>query len=159
MRAMSTPRYYRTATGARPPGTPGGPGAPGGMPACWATVPVMAPALAVADTVGGGSFWSGLLGRPLGGAWLGNERFGNRGGLGGGGHLAPADAGQATTPDAGGGWGSGGDAGGGWQSDAGQAGLGSGGDWSGGGFGGGDGGGGGDFGGGGGGGGDSGGGW
>ena len=101
---------------------------------------------------GGGSFWSGLLG-GFGGAWLGNEMFGNRGG---GRSVRRMQVRSAT-------------ArrrrrlgrrrrGGGWQSDAGQADVGgaSGGDWSGGGFGG-DGGGGGDFGGGGG--GDSGGGW
>ena len=130
MRAFSTPRY-------------GPPGAPGGMP----------PAGYGGYGGGGGSFWSGLLG-GLGGAWLGNEMFGGRGG-GGGGAIGPADAGQAGAPDAGGGWG--GDSGAGWQNDAGQADVGgaSGGDWSGGGFGG-DGGGGGDFGGGG---GDSGGGW
>jgi uncharacterized membrane protein YgcG len=148
MRAMSTPRYG-------PPGAPPGtPGAPGGMPPAGYGPGYGAGYGGYGG--GGGSFWSGLLG-GLGGAWLGNEMFGNRG-FGGGGAIGPADAGQAATPDAGGGWGSGGDAGGGWQSDAGQAGLGSGGDWSGGGFGGGDGGGGGDFGGGGGG-GDSGGGW
>jgi uncharacterized membrane protein YgcG len=146
MRAMSTPRYYG------PPGAPPGtPGAPGGMPPSGYG-PGYGAGYGGGGFGGGGSFWSGLLG-GLGGAWLGNEMFGNRGGLGGG-AIGPADAGQAATPDAGGGWG--GDAGAGWQSDAGQAGTGSGGDWSGGGFGG-DGGGGGDFGGGGG--GDSGGGW
>jgi hypothetical protein len=94
---------------------------------------------------GGGSFWSGLLG-GLGGAWLGNELF-----RGGGGGIAPTQAGQLPA-DTGGGWGGTDASGGGWQSDAGQADLGgaSSGDWSGGGFGGGD------FGGGG---GDSGGGW
>ncbi|MEO6834851.1 MAG: TPM domain-containing protein [Candidatus Tumulicola sp.] len=136
MRSLSGPRY-----GA--PGMP--PSGPGGVP----------PAGYGAGYGGGGSFWSGLLG-GLGGAWLGNEMFGQHGG--GGGALGPADAGQAGTPDAGGGWGgnAGGDAGAGWQSDAGQADTSgaSGGDWSGGGFGG-DGGGG-DSGGGG---GDSGGGW
>lgn len=138
IRAMSMPRYG-------PPGVP--PGAPGGMP------PQYGPGYGGGYGYGGGggSFWSGLLG-GLGGAWLGNELFGGRGG----GAIGPADAGQAATPDAGGGWGA--PDGGGWQSDAGQADMGgaSGGDWSGGGFGG-DGGGGGDFGGGGG--GDSGGGW
>jgi uncharacterized protein len=133
MRAASAPRYY-----GGPPGAPGAPGAPGYGPGYGGY------------GGGGGSFWSGLLG-GLGGAFLGNEMFGNRGG-GGGGAIGSADASQA--PDAGGGWGGGADAGG-WQSDAGQADMGgsSGGDWSGGGFGGGD------FGGGGGGGGDSGGGW
>lgn len=102
---------------------------------------------------GGGGFWSGLLG-GLGGAFLGNELFNNRGNFGDGGSYGSAgtfDAGG--TPDASG-----------WQSDAGQidtTNVGGGG-WgdSGGGFGGGDSGGGfggGDFGGGGG--GDSGGGW
>jgi uncharacterized protein len=60
---------------------------------------------------GGGGFWSGMLG-GLGGAFLGNELFGNRGG-GNIGGIGGADAGI------------GGDAGGaadasGWQSDAGQ---------------------------------------
>jgi uncharacterized membrane protein YgcG len=130
LRAMSAPRY----TG----GTPGAPGAPpqGG--------PGYGPGYGYGGFGGGsGNFWSGLLG-GLGGAWLGNELF-----RGGGGGIAPTQAGQIT-PDAGGGWG--GADGAGWQSDAGQADLGgaSSGDWSGGGFGGGD------FGGGG---GDSGGGW
>ncbi len=129
MRSMSAPRYG-------PPGMPPG-GAPGQMP------------YGGYGGGGGGSFWSGLLG-GLGGAWLGNEMFGNRGGA-----IGPADAGQSAAPDSGGSWG--GDAAGGWQSDAGQADTSgaSGGDWSGGGFGGDSGGG--DFGGGGG--GDSGGGW
>jgi uncharacterized membrane protein YgcG len=135
MRAVSAPRYG-------PPGVP--PGQPGAMP--YGT-PYGGGYGGYGR--GGGSFWSGLLG-GLGGAWLGNEMFGNRGG----GAIGPADAGQSAAPDGGGGWG--GNAGGGWQSDAGQADTSgaSGGDWSGGGFGG-DGGG--DFGGGGG--GDSGGGW
>jgi uncharacterized membrane protein YgcG len=134
MRSMSAPRYG--------PGMPPG-GSPGGMPGGYYGGPGYG-----GYGGGGGSFWSGLLG-GLGGAWLGNEMFGQRGGA-----IGPADAGQAAAPDAGGGWG-GGDAGG-WQSDAGQADTGgaSGGDWSGGGFGGDSGGG--DFGGGG---GDSGGGW
>ena len=138
MRGMSAPRYG--------PGVP--PGAPGGMPAGG-----YGPGYGGYGGYGGGggSFWSGLLG-GLGGAWLGNEMFGNRGGA-----IGPADAGQTATQDGGGGWG--GDSGG-WQSDAGQADAGgaSSGDWSGGGFGGDSGGGfgGGDFGGGG---GDSGGGW
>jgi uncharacterized membrane protein YgcG len=143
MRSMSAPRYGPPGV---PPGAPGGGVPPGGY----------GPGYGYGGYGGGGgSFWSGLLG-GLGGAWLGNEMFGNRGGA-----IGPADAGQAASPDAGGSWGSGGDSGAGWQSDAGQAdaGGGSSGDWSGGGFGGGDGGGfgGGDFGGGGG--GDSGGGW
>jgi len=129
----------------RPPyaGVPGAPG-PGGPPAPGYGPGYGAPGYGYGG--GGGSFWSGLLG-GLGGAWLGNEMFGQHGG---GGMAGPADAGQMQAGDAGGGWG--GDAGG-WQSDAGQAGAGSAGDWSGGGFG--DGGGGGDFGGGG----DAGGGW
>ncbi|HKE38083.1 MAG TPA: TPM domain-containing protein, partial [Candidatus Baltobacteraceae bacterium] len=97
MRSMSGPRYYG--------GAPGAPGAPGPMPGYGGYG---------YGGGGGGSFWSGLLG-GLGGAWLGNEMFGNRGG----GFAGPADAAQ--TPDAGGGWGGGGDSGGGWQSDAGQA--------------------------------------
>ena len=146
MRAMSAPRYYG------PPGSPPGTGAPGSMPPQG-----YGPGYGGyggGGYGGGGSFWSGLLG-GLGGAWLGNEMFGNRGA---GSAIGPGDAGQAAAPDSGGGWG-GGDSGAGWQSDAGQAGAGSGGDWSGGGFGGGDGGGFGGGDGGGGGGGDSGGGW
>jgi uncharacterized membrane protein YgcG len=129
LRAMSGPRLY----GGMP-----GPGAPG-------TMPPAGYGPGYGGYGGGGSFWSGLLG-GLGGAWLGNEMFGGRGGA-----IGPADAGQAAPPDAGGTWA--GDASG-WQGDAGQADIGnaSGGDWSGGGFGG-DGGG--DFGGGG----DAGGGW
>lgn len=140
LRSLSGPRYG-------PPGAPGVSGPPAGGYGAQGYGP------GYGGYGGGGSFWSGLLG-GLGGAWLGNEMFGQRGGA-----IGPADAGQAAAPDAGGGWGAGND-GGGWQSDAGQADMGgaSGGDWSGGGFGGGDGGGfsGGDFGGGG---GDSGGGW
>jgi uncharacterized protein len=132
LRSMSGPRYYGGAPG---------PGAPGPMPGYGG---------GYGYGGGGGSFWSGLLG-GLGGAWLGNEIFGQHAG---GGMIGPADASQAS----GGGWG--GNDGGGWQSDAGQADVsgGSAGDWSGGGFGGDSGGGfgGGDFGGGG---GDSGGGW
>jgi hypothetical protein len=125
LRAMSGPRYYGGAPGGAPGPMPGygGYGYGGG---------------------GGGSFWSGLLG-GLGGAWLGNEIFGQHAG---GGMIAPADASQMTPADTSG-----------WQSDAGQADMGgaSSGDWGGGGFGGDSGGfGGGDFGGGG---GDSGGGW
>ena len=134
LRSMSGPRYYGGMPGA---------GAPGPMPGYGG---------GYGYGGGGGSFFSGLLG-GLGGAWLGNEMFGQHAG---GGMVAPADASQAAQ---GGGWG--GNDGGGWQSDGGQAGMGgaSSGDWSGGGFGGDSGGGfgGGDFGGGGG--GDSGGGW
>lgn len=134
MRAMSGPRYYGGVPGAGAPGPMGGPmpgyGGYGG---------------------GGGSFWSGLLG-GLGGAWLGNEIFGQHAG---GALGAPADASQMAQGGA-----LGGNDAGGWQSDAGQADMSgaSAGDWSGGGFGGDSGGGfgGGDFGGGG---GDAGGGW
>ncbi|MEO6912407.1 MAG: TPM domain-containing protein [Candidatus Baltobacteraceae bacterium] len=134
MRSMSGPRSYG------PTGAQGGPIAPQGGPGMGYG----------GFGGGGGGFFSGLLG-GLGGAFLGNELFGNRGGgmLGGGGG-----------PDQGGGWGgtAGGAPtdGGGWSNDAGQADMGgsSGGDFGGGGFGGG-----GDFGGGGGGGSDSGGGW
>jgi len=126
LRAMSGPRYYGGAPG---PGAPMGGYGPGygGYGG------------------GGGSFWSGLLG-GLGGAWLGNEIFGQHGGN-------VADASQMGSQG-----GFGGDQGAGWQSDAGQADTSgaSSGDWGGGGFGGDSGGGGGDFGGGG---GDSGGGW
>ena len=135
IRAMTAPRM---PLGGGAPGTPGygqppgyGPGGYGG---------------------GGGSFFSGMLG-GLGGAFLGNELFGGRGGgsLGGGGGSDSGGSygagGSGAAPDAGG-----------WTSDAGDAGASSGGDFSGGGFGGGDSGfgGGGDSGGGG---GDSGGGW
>ncbi|HEY2475762.1 MAG TPA: TPM domain-containing protein [Candidatus Cybelea sp.] len=139
LRAASGPRYYGSAGSAPPGAAPGAPPGAGYGPA---------PGYGYGGFGGGGSFWSGLLG-GLGGAWLGNELF-----RGGGGAIAPTDAGQVAGQDAGGGWG-GADSGG-WQSDAGQADMGgaSGGDWSGGGFG--DSGGGGDFGGGG---GDSGGGW
>ncbi len=72
MRALSTPRY------SGPPGAPPGtPGAPGGMPPAG-----YGPGyggFGGGGYGGGGSFWSGLLG-GLGGAWLGNEMFGNRGG-------------------------------------------------------------------------------
>jgi uncharacterized membrane protein YgcG len=135
-RAMSGPRYYG-GPGA-PPG-PGGPGVGGPGYGGYGSGP--------GYYGGGGSFWSGLLG-GLGGAWLGNEMFGNRGNV-----IGDPSGGNVTPTDQGGSWG-GGDAGG-WANDAGQAdpGAGSGGDWGGGGFGGG-----GDFGGGGFGGGDSGGG-
>jgi uncharacterized protein len=99
--------------------------------------------------MGGGCFWSGLLG-GLGGAWLGNELFGgHRDNFGDGGGYGAAGMDPGSNPDASG-----------WQNDAGQADVSnaSGGGWgdsgggdSGGGWGGGDGGGGG--------GGDSGGGW
>lgn len=60
---------------------------------------------------GGGSFWSGLLG-GLGGAWLGNEMFGQHGGgsIGSAG-MGGTDPGAAAD-------------GSGWQSDAGQADMG-----------------------------------
>ena len=138
MRGAAASRYYgggAAPPGAAPPGSAPGAGyGPG-------------PGYGYGGFGGGGSFWSGLLG-GLGGAWLGNELF-----RGGGGAIAPTEAGQIA-PDAGGGWGTAESAG--WQSDAGQAdpGAASSGDWSGGGFG--DSGGGSDFGGGA---GDSGGGW
>lgn len=119
LRAASRPRYY----GGAPPGA-----APGGAPPGAGYGPGYGPGYGYGGFGGGGSFWSGLLG-GLGGAWLGNELF-----RGGGGAIAPTDAGQTTGQDAGGGWGA--DSAG-WQSDAGQADMGgaSGGDWSGGGFG------------------------
>ena len=93
---------------------------------------------------GGGGFWSGMLG-GLGGAFLGNELFGNRGGFGGGGENQAGLGGDPNAGDASG-----------WQNDAGQSDMGnaSGGGWGDSGGGGGDsggwgGGGGGDFGGGG----------
>jgi uncharacterized membrane protein YgcG len=133
LRAMSGPRYYGGGPGygqGPGPGAPGGPGygGPGyggyGGPGYYG---------------GGGGFWSGLLG-GLGGAWLGNEMFGNRGTT-----IVEQPGGAMTPTDQGGSWG-GGNAGG-WSNDAGQADMGSSssGDWGGGGFGGG----GGDFGGGG----------
>lgn len=134
-RAMSGPRYY------------GGPGVPPGGPGPGYGGPY--PGYGGGYYGGGGGFWSGLLG-GLGGAWLGNEMFGNRGTTiidnNAGGNMMPGDQGGSWgAPDQGG-----------WGNDAGQIGGDSGGDFSGGGFGGG---GGGDFGGGGFGGGDSGGGW
>lgn len=152
VRAMSTPRYGG-------PGMMAPPGAvsPGGMPP-GGYGPGYGPGYGGGYGFGGGggSFWSGLLG-GLGGAWLGNEMFGNRGGM-----FGNADA--ATTANTAGDAGANVTDAGGWANDPGQAGLSgsSSGDWGGGGFGG-DGGGlgGGDFGGGGdfSGGGDSGGGW
>jgi uncharacterized protein len=138
MRGAAASRY--SGGGAAPPGA----AQPGSAPAAGYGP---GPGYGYGGFGGGGSFWSGLLG-GLGGAWLGNELF-----RGGGGSIAPTEAGQIA-PDAGGGW-AGTDSAG-WQSDAGQAdpGAASSGDWSGGGFG--DSGGGSDFGGGG---GDSGGGW
>jgi uncharacterized protein len=135
LRAMSGPRNYGGGPGYGPGSGPPGPGGPGyggyGGPGYYGG--------------GGGGFWSGLLG-GLGGAWLGNEMFGNRGTT-----IVDQPGGNVMPTDQGGSWG-GGNAGG-WANDAGQADMGasSSGDWSGGGFGGG----GGDFGGGG----DSGGGW
>jgi uncharacterized protein len=61
--------------------------------------------------MGGGGFWSGLLG-GLGGAWLGNELFGGRRDYGGDGGSSWAGTGgvdPGTSADASG-----------WQSDAGQ---------------------------------------
>lgn len=73
---------------------------------------------------GGGGFWSGLLG-GLGGAWLGNELFGqhNVGGNFGGAGFGGTDAGGGVAPDASG-----------FQADPGQIDLGnsSSGDWGGG---------------------------
>jgi hypothetical protein len=132
MRSMSGPRYYGgggpgQGYGGPGPGYGGGYGGPGYYGG------------------GGGGFWSGLLG-GLGGAWLGNEMFGNRGTT-----IIDQGQGNIMPGDQGGAWG-GGNAGG-FGNDAGQADMGasSSGDFSGGGFG--------DFGGGGFGGGDSGGGW
>jgi uncharacterized membrane protein YgcG len=93
-RAMSGPRMMGGpgAPGYGPPGY--GPGYGGGM----------------GMGMGGGGFWSGLLG-GLGGAWLGNEIFGNRGGFGGGGYNEGSAGGvdPGTAADSSG-----------WQSDAGQ---------------------------------------
>ncbi len=111
MRAASGPRYYGGGSG---PGM--GPGyGPGYGGYGWG---------------GGGGFFSGLLG-GLGGAWLGNELFGNQNYGGGGayGNVVDPNAAGGAPMDAGG-----------WQADPGQAGMsgGGGGDWGGGGFGGGD---------------------
>ena len=114
-RAFAGPRYYGPTGGGMPPGYGPGYGPPGY-------------GYGGGGWGGGGGFMSGLLG-GLGGAWLGNELFGQHGGFTG-----PADAAQQGG-DAGN-W-SGGADNSGWQSDAGQAGMGgsSGGDWGGGGFG------------------------
>ncbi|HVA29265.1 MAG TPA: TPM domain-containing protein [Candidatus Baltobacteraceae bacterium] len=136
LRSLARPRSY----GGGGPGYGGGPGGPGyggGYGGGFG---------------GGGGFWSGMLG-GLGGAWLGNEMFGNHGAQ----IIDPNTGALQTGIDQGGGWG-GGNAGG-WGSDSGaDMGGASAGDFSGGGFGSDSGGGfgGGDFGGGG---GDSGGGW
>lgn len=104
MRASAASRYYggpAAPPGAAPPGEAPGAGYGAG------------PGYGYGGFGGGGSFWSGLLG-GLGGAWLGNELF-----RGGGGAIAPTEAGQVE-PDAGdsGGagdlGGGGGDSGGGW---------------------------------------------
>jgi uncharacterized protein len=139
IRAVSGPRP------GMPMQTGGVPLQPGGMPMQQGGMPMQG---GWGSGYGGGGFWSGMLG-GLGGAFLGNELFGNRGNRGGdGGPYVDTSGGgvPGTTPDAGG-----------WGSDAGQSDLGgaSSGGWggggfgdSGGGFGGGDGGGGGDSGGG-----------
>jgi uncharacterized membrane protein YgcG len=109
-RAMAGPRMMPPGAGPTPgPGGPGygyGPGYGGGYG-------------------GGGSFFSGLLG-GLGGAWLGNELFGGRGG----GTMLGQDPSAAGIAGTGGAIDSSG-----WQSDAGQADMGNagGGDWGGGG--------------------------
>jgi uncharacterized protein len=91
-RAIAGPRMYGPGPGYGGPGY-GGPGYGGG------------------GYGGGGGFWSGLLG-GLGGAFLGNEIFGNRGGFGGG---IGGDGGTS-----GGGVDSNAADASGWQSDAGQ---------------------------------------
>jgi uncharacterized membrane protein YgcG len=113
MRAASGPRYY----GGGQPGPGYGGGYGGGYGPGYG---------------GGGGFWSGLLG-GLGGAWLGNEMFGNRGG-----NIVDGGSYDAGNQNQGGGWGdSGGGNSGGWGSDSGaDMGNSSGGDFSGGGFGG-----------------------
>jgi uncharacterized membrane protein YgcG len=136
-RAIAGPRMY-------PPGYGGGPGAPMGGPMMGG------PGYGAGYGGyggGGGGFWSGMLG-GLGGAFLGNELFGNRGNFGGGyegGNSAgmndggqsqdaggwQSDAGQADVGNAaGGGWGDSGDSGGGWGGgDGGGGGGDSGGGW------------------------------
>jgi uncharacterized protein len=100
-RAIAGPRMYGPGPGYGGPGS-GGPGSGGpgyGGPG-------------YGGYGGGGGFWSGLLG-GLGGAFLGNELFGNRGGFGGiggdGGTYAGTGGVDPNASDAGG-----------WQSDAGQ---------------------------------------
>ena len=96
MRAMMAPKVY-------PPGY-GQPGAPGyGQPGYGQ------PGYGGGMMGGGGGFWSGMLG-GLGGAFLGNELFGNRGGGFMGGGDQAGMAGGGTNPDSSG-----------WQNDAGQA--------------------------------------
>ncbi|GAC1545212.1 MAG: hypothetical protein NVS2B17_27350 [Candidatus Velthaea sp.] len=119
---------FRAIAGPRmvPPGYGGGPmGGPMGGPGYGAP-------MGGGFGGGGGGFWSGMLG-GLGGAFLGNELFGNRGGFGGGNEAGmgggdsytqqdasgwQGDAGQADVGNAGGGGGfdggGGGDSGGGW---------------------------------------------
>jgi uncharacterized protein len=135
-RAMSGPRMMPPGSGGPGMGGPGMSGPPMGN---------FGPGYGYG---GGGGFWSGLLG-GLGGAWLGNEMFNNRGGNfgDGGGYGAAGMVDPGAAADASG-----------WQSDAGQIdtsnvggggwGDSGGGDLGGGGFGGGDFGGGGDSGGG-----------
>jgi uncharacterized membrane protein YgcG len=116
-------RYY--GGGPAGPGGPVGPGGPAG--------PGYGPGYGgYGGGFGGGGFWSGLLG-GLGGAWLGNEMFGNRGGN----TIIEQPGGNVMPANDGGGWGGGGDAGG-WGNAAGQPDMGaaSSGDFSGGGFGG-----------------------
>jgi uncharacterized protein len=133
-RAMSGPRSYGPGPGAPGPGY-GGPGygGPGYGPGYGG---------GYGGGFGGGGCWSGLLG-GLGGAFLGNELFGNRGGMmmgdptmnagmGEQGNVGDAggwqsDPGQVDTSniggggwgDSGGGWGGGGDFGGGGGGDSG----------------------------------------
>jgi uncharacterized protein len=117
-RAIAGPRMY-------PPGYGGGPGGPmgGGYGPGYG-------GYGGGMGMGGGGFWSGMLG-GLGGAFLGNELFGNRGGIGidpgqqagfGGGQYGggdssgfQSDAGQADMDNASsGGWGGDSGGGGGW---------------------------------------------
>ena len=95
VRAMSGPRMM-------PPGYggPGGPPMGGGYGA---------PGYGGGGGIGGGGFLSGMLG-GLGGAWLGNQLFGNHGGnMIDGNQAAGFDGNQGTTDNSG------------WQSDPGQA--------------------------------------
>jgi uncharacterized membrane protein YgcG len=121
-RAIAGPRMMPPGYGGGPMGGGYGPGYGGGM----------------GGGMGGGGFFSGLLG-GLGGAFLGNELFGNRGGemFNNGGQQAgfndggqsqdnsgfQSDAGQADLGNSSfGGWGGGGDSGGGWGGDSGGGG-------------------------------------
>jgi uncharacterized membrane protein YgcG len=100
LRAMSGPRMM-------PPGY-GGPSAPG-IGGGYGGPGYGAPGYGGGGGFGGGGFLSGMLG-GLGGAWLGNQLFGNHGGnIIDGNQAAGLDGGQGAIDNSG------------WQSDPGQA--------------------------------------